>query len=158
MSQPMLLAQVEQVEAQLGQPLPADYRAFLLDDANEDTEEWGFFTTPKEFLYCELDWTKDFPFSLEHPVDDSPLREFYKRAVHAKKVEHDSNKHDALCEEAFDYMVENFRKPMERGIVYVADEGCAMYSFLVLRGEAAGQVWWCELTSCFATIAPPSAH
>ena len=39
MSQPMLLAQVEQAEAQLGQPLPADYRAFLLDDANEDTEE-----------------------------------------------------------------------------------------------------------------------
>ena len=54
MSQPMLLAQVEQAEAQLGQPLPADYRAFLLDDANEDTEEWGFFTTPKEFLYYEL--------------------------------------------------------------------------------------------------------
>ena len=110
MSQPMLLAQVEQVEAQLGQPLPADYRAFLLDDANEDTEEWGFFTTPKEFLYCELDWTKDFPFSLEHPVDDSPLREFDKRAVHAKKVEHDSNKHDAIEEEAFDYMEENFLK------------------------------------------------
>lgn len=154
MSQPMLLAQVEQAEAQLGQPLPADYRAFLLDDTNEDTEEWGFFTTPKEFLYCELDWTKDFPFSLEHPVDDSPLKEFDKRAVHAKKVEHDSNKHDALCEEAFDYMEENFLKPMERGIVYVADEGCAMYSFLVLRGEAAGQVWWCELTSCFATIEP----
>ena len=154
MSQPMLLAQVEQAEAQLGQPLPADYRAFLLDDTNKDTEEWGFFTTPKEFLYCELDWTKDFPFSLEHPVDDSPLKEFDKRAVHAKKVEHDSNKYDALCEEAFDYMEENFLKPMERGIVYVADEGCAMYSFLVLRGEAAGQVWWCELTSCFATIEP----
>ena len=47
MSQPMLLAQVEQAEAQLGQPLPADYRAFLLDDTNKDTEEWGFFTTPK---------------------------------------------------------------------------------------------------------------
>ena len=154
MSQPMLLAQVEQAEAQLGQPLPADYRAFLLDNANKDTEEWGFFTTPKEFLYYELDWTKDFPFSLEHPVDDSPLKEFDKRAVYAKKMEHDSNKHNALCEEAFDYMVENFRKPMERGIVYVADEGCAMYSFLVLRGEAAGQVWWCELTSCFATIEP----
>ena len=131
MSQPILLAQVEQAEAQLGQPLPADYRAFLLDDANKDTEEWGFFTTPKEFLYYELDWTKDFPFSLKHPVDDSPLKEFDKRAVHAKKVEHDSNKHDALCEEAFDYMEENFLKPMERGIVYVADEGCAMYSFLV---------------------------
>ena len=42
MSQPMLLAQVEQVEAQLGQPLPADYRDFLLDDANEDAGEWGF--------------------------------------------------------------------------------------------------------------------
>lgn len=154
MSQPILLAQVEQAEAQLGQPLPADYRAFLLDDANEDTEEWGFFTTPKEFLYYEFDWTKDFPFSLEHPVDDSPLREFYKRAVHAKKIEHDSNKHDAIEEEAFDYMVENFLKPMERGIVYVADNGCCMYSFLVLRGEAAGQVWWCEMNAFSATIEP----
>ena len=131
MSQPMLLAQVEQVEAQLGQPLPADYRAFLLDDANEDAGEWGFFIAPEDFLYCELDWTKDFPFSLEHPVDDSPLREFYKRAVHAEKVEHDSNKYNALYDESFDYMVENFLKPMERGIVYVADNGCCMYSFLV---------------------------
>ena len=154
MSQPMLLAQVEQVEAQLGQLLPADYRAFLLDDANEDAGEWGFFIAPEDFLYCELDWTKDFPFSLEHPVDDSPLREFYKRAVHAEKVEHDSNKYNALYDESFDYMVENFLKPMERGIVYVADEGCAMYSFLVLRGEAAGQVWWCEVDAFSVTIEP----
>ena len=57
MSQPMLLPQVEQAEAQLGQPLPADYRAFLLDDTNKDTEEWGFFIAPEDFLYCELDWT-----------------------------------------------------------------------------------------------------
>ena len=94
--------------SQLGQPLPADYRDFLLDDANEDAGEWGFFIAPEDFLYCELDWTKDFPFSLEHPVDDSPLREFYKRAVHAEKVEHDSNKYNALYDESFDYMVENF--------------------------------------------------
>ena len=51
MSQPMLLAQVEQVEAQLGQLLPADYRDFLLDDANEDAGEWGFFIAPEDFLY-----------------------------------------------------------------------------------------------------------
>ena len=154
MSQPMLLAQVEQAEAQLGRPLPADYRAFLLDDTNEDAGEWGFFIAPEDFLYCELDWTKDFPFSLEHPVDNSPLEEFYKRAVHAEKVEHDSNKYNALYDESFDYMVENFLKPMERGIVYVADEGCAMYSFLVLRGEAAGQVWWCEVDAFSVTIEP----
>ena len=36
MNQSELTARVAEAEAQLGQPLPADYRAFLLDDTNED--------------------------------------------------------------------------------------------------------------------------
>ncbi|WP_423897807.1 hypothetical protein [Corynebacterium matruchotii] len=36
MNQSELTARVAEAEAQLGQPLPADYRAFLLDDTNEN--------------------------------------------------------------------------------------------------------------------------
>ena len=151
MNQSELTARVAEAEAQLGQPLPADYRAFLLD-ADEDTMVWKYFTDSESYVGTKVDWTQDFPFSLEHPVDDSPLKEIYERAVYADEVENDIDKYDAIEEEASNFMVEHFLKPMERGIVYVAEGGCAIYSFLVLRGEAAGQMWWCELDSFYATI------
>ena len=50
MSQPMLLAQVEQVEAQLGQPLPADYREAY--SAAGRIHSYQQTTNRKEYVIC----------------------------------------------------------------------------------------------------------
>ena len=76
MNQSELTARVAEAETQLGQPLPADYRAFLLDDTNEDKftgdyllfdrHDLRIFLDPGAYTREDPDWTKDFPFTPEN--------------------------------------------------------------------------------------------
>ena len=60
MNQSELTARVAEAEAQLGQPLPADYRDFLLDSMICE-----FFLDPSAYTREDSDWTQDFPFTPE---------------------------------------------------------------------------------------------
>ena len=134
MNQSELTARVAEAEVQLGQPLPADYRAFLLDDANEDkfTGDYllfdsmicEFFLDPGAYTREDPDWTQDFPFTPENPLIADVPESFYVRLDNAATAA----EYDAITEEQIDYLQKNFDEPALRGMAFLSDDGCNIYT------------------------------
>ena len=160
MNQSELTARVTEAEAQLGQPLPADYRAFLLDDTNEDkfTGDYllfdsmicEFFLDPGAYTREDPDWTQDFPFTPENPLVADVPESFYARLDNAATAA----EYDAITEEQIDYLQKNFDEPALRGIAFLSDDGCNIYTAIILRGPARGQIWRHEITMDNADVQP----
>ena len=160
MNQSELTARVAEAEAQLGQPLPADYRAFLLDDTNEDkfTGDYllfdsmicEFFLDPGAYTREDPDWTKDFPFTPENPLIADVPESFYTRLDNAATAA----EYDAITEEQIDYLQKNFDEPALRGMAFLSDDGCNIYTAIILHGPARGQIWRHEITMDNADVRP----
>lgn len=160
MNQSELTARVAEAEAQLGQPLPADYRAFLLDDTNEDkfTGDYllfdsmicEFFLDPGAYTREDPDWTKDFPFTPENPLIADVPESFYTRLDNATTAA----EYDAITEEQIAYLQKNFDEPALRGMAFLSDDGCNIYTAIILRGPARGQIWRHKITMDNADVQP----
>jgi hypothetical protein len=130
------------VEAQIGVPLPADYREFItsIGDGGAGPSYGLMRLTENEGQLSYLD--ADFPYTA-----DSPLR--LANDLHLKEL---SDQIDRACEgadrgaetaawEAFNQYVDVFYREVTKGITFLADKGCLSFEVLVLRGQEAGHVW-----------------
>lgn len=104
-------------ENRLGVELPADYREWITSVGDGGAGPMlGLFALAQEGEDAAIDYASDFPFTAERPC--APAAE------------------DSEVEWS-----ENIRM-IHRGATFIANEGDGMYNLLVLRGPAAGQVWW----------------
>jgi len=103
-------------EKRLGGRLPEEYRQWITTVADGGAGPiHGLLPLAFEPLYIEVDYSADFPFSADHPCLGA-------------EEESPECERDTLL--------------ISQGMTVVTDEGCCRYNILVLRGPAAGQVWW----------------
>ncbi|MEV6073460.1 SMI1/KNR4 family protein [Nocardia sp. NPDC052001] len=104
-------------EHRLGVGLPADYRAWITSVSDGGAGPMlGLFPLAQEAEDAAIDYASDFAFTPERPC---PPADEDSESQWSKNID-----------------------MIHRGATFLADEGCGMYNLLVLRGPAAGQVWW----------------
>lgn len=104
-------------EGRLGVRLPPEYREWLTRGGNGGAGPmYGVLPLSKEAEDAVIDYAADFPFTADSPCPP-------------------------VAEDAEAAWSENIRCIFS-GVTFLANEGDGMYDLLVLRGPAAGQVWW----------------
>lgn len=117
-------------ERRLGAWLPTEYREWLTQVSDGGAGPMlGVLPLAKEVENATIDYAADFPFTAEHPCASVP------EGAHAQWSRNIAQIH--------------------RGMTFLANEGDGMYNFLILRGPAAGQVWWHSYEYASAT---PTLH
>ena len=121
-------------ERRLGTRLPSEYREWLTLVSNGGAGPMlGVIPLGKEAENAEIDYAADFPFTAEKPCA-------------------------AVPEGADEEWLENTAR-IHRGMTFIANEGDGMYNLLILRGAAAGQVWWYSHEhACTAPILHPETR
>lgn len=104
-------------ESRLGVGLPVDYFQWITTVGDGGAGPMlGLLPLAQEAEDAAIDYAADFPFTSERPcapaAEDSEIQ-----------------------------WSENIGR-IHRGATFLANEGCGMYNLLILRGPAAGQVWW----------------
>ncbi|EME15405.1 SMI1/KNR4 family protein [Rhodococcus triatomae] len=104
-------------ESRLGVGLPADYVHWITRVGDGGAGPMlGLLPLAQEAEDASIDYSADFPFTPERPCAPA-------------------------AEDSETGWSENIRRIL-RGATFLADEGCGAYNLLILRGPAAGQVWW----------------
>ncbi len=104
-------------EHRLGVGLPVDYREWITQVGDGGAGPMlGLLPLAQEAEDAVIDYAADFPFTAEQPCPPA-------------------------AEDAEFQWSENMGR-IHRGVTVLANEGCGMYNLLILRGPAAGQVWW----------------
>ncbi|WP_433609626.1 SMI1/KNR4 family protein [Prescottella agglutinans] len=104
-------------EHRLGVGLPVDYREWITRVGDGGAGPMlGLLPLAQEAEDAAIDYAADFPFTAEQPCPPA-------------------------AEDAEFQWSENLGR-IHRGVTVLANEGCGTYNLLILRGPAAGQVWW----------------
>lgn len=120
-------------ETQYGVRLPEEYRLYLTKVANGGAGPfYGLFPLGKsEYTDSKPDPGKPFPFTADTPLS---CEEIY-------------NEIDDLDDDASEAVWARYWEMTQSGIVYLAHEGCGMFSFLVVSGAEYGNVWYEDLAN-----------
>lgn len=83
---------------------------------------------------CLVKGRLDPGFSIHpgEPADRGRAESFYTRLDHATTAA----EYDAITEEQIDYLQKNFDEPALRGMAFLSDDGCNIYTAIILRGPA----------------------
>lgn len=102
-------------EHRTGVGLPADYREWITRVGDGGAGPMlGILPLAQEAEDAAIDYTSDFPFTADRPC--APADEDPAWSENIGRI--------------------------HRGVTFLANEGCGDYNLLILRGPAAGQVWW----------------
>ncbi|WP_198088133.1 SMI1/KNR4 family protein [Variovorax sp. E3] len=113
-------------ENHLGTRLPPEYREWITQVSDGGAGPMlGVFPLAKEAEDAAVDHAADFPFTAAHPCAPAPEDSDEEWSSDIGKI--------------------------HRGVTFLANEGDGMYNLLVLRGPAAGQVWWHSYEHASAT-------
>lgn len=125
-------AQVDAFETRFFIRLPEEYRLYLLHIANGGTG-------PFYGLY-ELEYEDNNTPKLAEPFG-------YTHQAPLNVREIDQQIPPQVSDEDREKLMERLYDSAEKGIIFLATEGCGMYSVLVVNGEAYGTVWFYDLAN-----------
>ena len=126
-SKPLYEERVRKFEEQYGITLPEDYRRFITTVAKGGTQPFYGMPSIDEIKKHDLkaDLAQKFPYTLKDPLNIEKLTDAEYRALFDSDVS-------------------------EKGFIELCDEGCAMYSILIVNTddeETYGTVWFYDLAN-----------
>jgi hypothetical protein len=128
-STPVDPAEVDRFEAELGTPLPAEFRNFLLELGYGAGPYYGIWSpqeSPREVRMLIQDYMseerKEVHANWPFPLTSAELDSILAQRADGKFC---PAEHDWPCS----------------GCVAIRDQGCTFWSVLILKGEFAGRVW-----------------
>ena len=144
---PIELEKLQQYETNHNLSLPQEYREFLLTVSNGGV---GPFYGLLALNYNEdqaCNPSKEFPLTEGLNLDITEI--WFKDYLDSKgidEVEMTEAQEDVFYE-LRDTKLNDLYDHVTQGITFLAHEGCGMFSVLVLKGKAYGQVWFFDLVN-----------
>lgn len=136
---PMTTEAIEQFEQQHRVQIPSDYRDYLLTIGDVGAGPFYGLMRLEDNDGITVDLSSPFPYQRNHPL---LMADIYQKIDDAT-----ADMDDAAAEEYRGDMLDEIYTSIDKGIVYLAHEGCGMYSVLVLNGEEYGNVWYVDVAN-----------
>lgn len=141
MNPPLPEHEIKMFEAEYGIKLPEEYSLYLSGIANGGAGPFYGLMSLNENDGAEVDPSKPFPFTKEMPLI---LMDLYNKIDKMDKND-EKNEDNEEYEDALGHAYED----AEKGVIYLAHEGCGMYSVLVVNGQERGNVWFFDFSNDF---------
>jgi hypothetical protein len=122
---PLPEQEIKAFEAEHGIALPEEYSLYLSNIANGGAGPFYGLMGLDENDGNEVDPSKPFPFTKEAPLILMDLKD------------------DAMAQAYQDAI---------NGVIYLAHEGCGMYSILVVNGQERGNVWFLDFANDLGAV------
>ena len=113
--------------------LPAEYREYLKTIGNGGAGPFYGLFPLGESDGGEVEFSKEFVYTRENSLNLYELLE--------------SDEFDVEDDEAYDAKWDEIYDKAFRGFLFIAHEGCGMYSILVVNGEEYGNMWYCDFAN-----------
>lgn len=126
--------EIQNFEAKNQLTLPSEYREYLKNIGNGGAGPFYGLLELEDNDNNLTDLSMEFPYTYDKPLK---LVEVYE----AMDEMDDENE-----EEQEQFLNEIYEKSV-RGIIFLAHEGCGMYSILVVKGEEYGNVWYFDFAN-----------
>ncbi|WP_176891924.1 SMI1/KNR4 family protein [Fusobacterium varium] len=126
--------EIQNFEAKNQLTLPSEYREYLKNIGNGGAGPFYGLLELEDNDNNLTDLSMEFPYTYDKPLK---LVEVYE----AMDEMDDENE-----EEQEQFLNEIYEKSV-RGIIFLAHEGCGMYSVLVVKGEEYGNVWYFDFAN-----------
>ncbi len=146
--------EISDFEEKYNLELPIEYRKFIQHiSAGKFGPFYGLLS-----LYDNDEHTPNL--SLDFPYTEDKVLNLYKELeILGYFEEKDMTEEEVLYSDKIDSTIDDLYTSALQGVKFICDEGCGMYSILILRGEAKGQVWFFDFANdvgCFPLKNPTS--
>jgi len=132
--------EVLKFEREHGITIPEDYRQFILTVGNGGAGPFYGLMKLEDNDENKPDLSKPFEYTKEEPF---MIMNMYEEIEEQLEEYEDEDEQD----EAREALLNDMYKKCDRGIIFLAHEGCGMYSVLVANGEEYGNVWYFDLAN-----------
>lgn len=126
--------EIQNFEAKNQLTLPSEYREYLKNIGNGGAGPFYGLLELEDNDNNLTDLSMEFPYTYDKPLK---LVEVYETM---------DEMDDENEEEQEQFLNEIYEKSV-RGIIFLAHEGCGMYSVLVVKGEEYGKVWYFDFAN-----------
>ncbi|WP_294664034.1 SMI1/KNR4 family protein [Fusobacterium ulcerans] len=126
--------EIQNFEAKNQLTLPSEYREYLKNIGNGGAGPFYGLLELEDNDNNLTDLSMEFPYTYDKPLK---LVEVYETM---------DEMDDENEEEQEQFLNEIYEKSV-RGIIFLAHEGCGMYSVLVVKGEEYGNVWYFDFAN-----------
>lgn len=126
--------EIQNFEAKNQLTLPSEYREYLKNIGNGGAGPFYGLLELEDNDNNLTDLSMEFPYTYDKPLK---LVEIYETM---------DEMDDENEEEQEQFLNEIYEKSV-RGIIFLAHEGCGMYSVLVVKGEEYGNVWYFDFAN-----------